>query len=334
VTQSGRFISLAAQAYSDIVKKAALDALQKDFHAPQAKADDFFNLGLRLVLPNLEAELRQPLPPVFSSVTGIQSAQMRAQKSVKDNLTNEADKIGQIIATNPRGIKPAGNGDPSSQSGAQIRAGTALVDDLAVFVKNIGDLNATRRQERSRIVEELGQGSETISTFLSQGSGTKHSCRSGCRRTGSRTCERRARTLFSNSRLIRDALAAGVAPREIGVFTRAPEKLNRARAAVHSAGAETLELSDRRTDDPGERVSIGTMHVAKGLEFKAVAVMACDEDALPLRSRIDAAADEAELEDVYDTERQLLYVAAARARDRLLVTGVKPGSEFLKDMGA
>jgi superfamily I DNA/RNA helicase len=76
------------------------------------------------------------------------------------------------------------------------------------------------------------------------------------------------------------------------------------------------------------------MHLAKGLEFKAVAVMACDEDALPLRSRIDAAADEAELEDVYDTERQLLYVAATRARDRLLLTGVKPGSEFLKDMGA
>jgi superfamily I DNA/RNA helicase len=130
---------------------------------------------------------------------------------------------------------------------------------------------------------------------------------------------------------IRDALAAGVAPREIGVFTRAPETLNRARRAVHSAGADALELSDR-ADDPAERVSIGTMHLAKGLEFKAVAVMACDEDALPLRSRIDAAADEAELEDVYDTERQLLYVAATRARDRLLVTGVKPGSEFLRDL--
>ena len=132
---------------------------------------------------------------------------------------------------------------------------------------------------------------------------------------------------------IKDALAAGIAPREIGVFTRAPETLSRARAAVLSAGAEALELSDR-IDDPGERVSIGTMHLAKGLEFKAVAVMACDEDALPLRSRIDTAADEAELEDVYDTERQLLYVAATRARDRLLVTGVKPGSEFLRDMEA
>lgn len=55
------------------------------------------------------------------------------------------------------------------------------------------------------------------------------------------------------------------------------------------------------------------MHLAKGLEFKVVAVIGCDEDALPLRSRIDEAADEAELEDVYETERQLLYVARQRA---------------------
>jgi superfamily I DNA/RNA helicase len=131
---------------------------------------------------------------------------------------------------------------------------------------------------------------------------------------------------------IKDALTDGIAPREIGVFARTPESLGRARAALQAAGAEALELSERG-DDPGERVSIGTMHLAKGLEFKAVAVVACDEDALPLRSRIDSAADEAELEDVYDTERQLLYVAATRARDRLLVTGVKPGSEFLRDLG-
>jgi superfamily I DNA/RNA helicase len=43
--------------------------------------------------------------------------------------------------------------------------------------------------------------------------------------------------------------------------------------------------------------------------------------------------DEAELEDVYDAERQLLYVAATRARDRLLVTGVKSGPELLRDFG-
>ena len=59
--------------------------------------------------------------------------------------------------------------------------------------------------------------------------------------------------------------------------------------------------------------------------------MACDDDVLPLEARIAAAADEVELDDIYDTERQLLYVACTRARDRLLVSGVGPGSEFLKD---
>jgi superfamily I DNA/RNA helicase len=46
-----------------------------------------------------------------------------------------------------------------------------------------------------------------------------------------------------------------------------------------------------------------------GLEFKAVVVMACGDDVLPLQSRIESVADEVELDDIYDTERQLLYVA-------------------------
>lgn len=76
------------------------------------------------------------------------------------------------------------------------------------------------------------------------------------------------------------------------------------------------------------------MHLAKGLEFKAVIVMACDEDALPLAARIAGAADEGELNDSYETERQLLYVAATGGRQHLLVTGVAPGSAFLIDLAA
>ena len=80
------------------------------------------------------------------------------------------------------------------------------------------------------------------------------------------------------------------------------------------------------------RVAIGTMHLAKGLEFKAVAVMACDDEVLPLAERIDAVVEESDLDEVFETERHLLYVACTRARDRLLVTGVTPGSEFLIDL--
>ena len=74
------------------------------------------------------------------------------------------------------------------------------------------------------------------------------------------------------------------------------------------------------------------MHLAKGLEFRAVAVMACDAEVISLQSRVQSIVDEADLEEVYNTERNLLYVASNRARDHLLVTGVKPVSEFLDDL--
>ena len=74
------------------------------------------------------------------------------------------------------------------------------------------------------------------------------------------------------------------------------------------------------------------MHLAKGLEFRAVAVLACDDEVIPLQTRIESVADNADLEEVYNTERHLLYVACTRARDALLVSGVEPGSEFLDDL--
>jgi superfamily I DNA/RNA helicase len=130
---------------------------------------------------------------------------------------------------------------------------------------------------------------------------------------------------------IRAAVADGVAPAEIGVFVRSRRELDRARAAVEAAGLSVVELSERAIT-LGDRVAIGTMHLAKGLEFKAVAVMACDEDILPLAERIDAIVEESDLDDVFETERHLLYVACTRARDRLLVSAVAPGSEFLGDL--
>jgi len=54
----------------------------------------------------------------------------------------------------------------------------------------------------------------------------------------------------------------------------------------------------------------------------------------PSPSRIQSVADNADLEDVYETERHLLYVACTRAHDHLLVTGVEPASEFLDDLRA
>lgn len=67
------------------------------------------------------------------------------------------------------------------------------------------------------------------------------------------------------------------------------------------------------------------------ISTRAVAVMACDDEVIPLQARIESIADNADLEEVYDTEQHLLYVACTRARDQLLVTGIEPASEFLDD---
>jgi superfamily I DNA/RNA helicase len=123
---------------------------------------------------------------------------------------------------------------------------------------------------------------------------------------------------------------AGVLPHEFGVFVRSAAQLDRARAAVKVAGL-AFKILDEHVETTNGHVSISTMHLAKGLEFRAVVVMACDDEIIPLQERIETVGDDADLQEVYDTERQLLYVACTRARDHLLVSGVEPVSEFLDD---
>ena len=126
---------------------------------------------------------------------------------------------------------------------------------------------------------------------------------------------------------------AEVLPHEIGVFVRSAAQLVRATSAVEMAQLP-FEVLDQRVALTNEHVSICTMHLAKGLEFRAVAVMACDDEVIPLQERIETVGDDADLQEVYNTERHLLYVACTRARDHLLVTGVAPASEFLDDLRA
>ena len=120
-------------------------------------------------------------------------------------------------------------------------------------------------------------------------------------------------------------------PHEMGVFVRSAADLDRALAAVKAAGLP-FEVLDENIETISGRVSVGTMHLAKGLEFRSVVVMACDDEVIPLQARIETASDDTDLEEVYNTERHLLYVACTRARDHLLITSVASASEFLDDL--
>ncbi len=124
---------------------------------------------------------------------------------------------------------------------------------------------------------------------------------------------------------------AGLLPHEIGVFVRSEAERDRAVAAANEAGMP-FKILDEHVETASGHLSISTMHLAKGLEFRAVAVMACDAEVIPLQERIETVGDDADLQEVYDTERHLLYVACTRARDHLFVTGAEPGSEFLDDL--
>ena len=123
----------------------------------------------------------------------------------------------------------------------------------------------------------------------------------------------------------------GFTPREVAVFVRSEAEVPRAQNALSLAGFPSTVL-DECADGTFDGVVVATMHRAKGLEFRAVAITACDDEILPLQSRIESLTDDADLEDTYGTERHLLYVACTRARDHLLVTGVEPASEFLDDL--
>lgn len=132
---------------------------------------------------------------------------------------------------------------------------------------------------------------------------------------------------------LQSLIGQGYRPHEIGVFVRSNAQMPRARKVIDKAHLHCIELTDS-VNVRSDHVSVGVMHLAKGLEFRAVAVMACDDEVLPLQDRIESVGDMADLEDVYNTERHLLYVACTRARDRLIVTGVDPSSEFLDDLGS
>lgn len=108
----------------------------------------------------------------------------------------------------------------------------------------------------------------------------------------------------------------------IAIFYRSDREWERARAAVAKSKYAGAAMPPK----------LCSMLDAKGLEYQAVVVMACDADVIPSPERLAEADMVAGLEEIYDTERNLLYVACTRARDYLLVTSAATPSELLLDM--
>ncbi|WP_412507546.1 3'-5' exonuclease [Roseovarius sp. SYSU LYC5161] len=133
----------------------------------------------------------------------------------------------------------------------------------------------------------------------------------------------------------------GAAPEVHGFDTRADEMEavnawleNLVQADVQNHDVVCLVRTSSLVADiaPMLPVKVIPMHEAKGAEYRAVAVLALDQDTVPLEERLLSANDEARLDEIMNTERHLLYIAASRARDHLWMSGVNPVSEFFGDL--
>ena len=100
----------------------------------------------------------------------------------------------------------------------------------------------------------------------------------------------------------------------------------------HAAGLHAQEL----TAGEDRRITVSTIHRAKGTEAALVCLLACEERLLPSWRALESA----DGEDLAE-ERRLFYVAATRAKDRLAIThaalrGGRPTagpSRFLTEAG-
>lgn len=113
-----------------------------------------------------------------------------------------------------------------------------------------------------------------------------------------------------------------VPPEAVAIFYRSEREFWRAQSAL-----------ERSVYNYGfAKPKVLEMFKAKGLEYRAAVVMACDNGVIPSPERIAEADLVAGMEEIYDTERNLLYVACTRARDYLLITSAGVPSELLLDM--
>jgi superfamily I DNA/RNA helicase len=128
-------------------------------------------------------------------------------------------------------------------------------------------------------------------------------------------------------RTIQAWIVDGIPAEGIAVFSRAPTKrLEALEQALHGAGLATHRLADDGKEQP-VGVGLGTLHRAKGLEFRAVLILDASDGVLPSPSAFRGADDPQDKEDALTRERHLLHVGMSRARDELAISwSGKPSS--------
>jgi mRNA-degrading endonuclease RelE of RelBE toxin-antitoxin system len=93
------------------------------------------------------------------------------------------------------------------------------------------------------------------------------------------------------------------------------------------------QIIGRSSEEPQPgKIHIGTMHRLKGLEYPIVFIIAANDNVIPHRRAMDSGIDGVGYSEALRKERNLLFVSATRARERLTITSYGKQSPFLQEL--
>lgn len=165
---------------------------------------------------------------------------------------------------------------------------------------------------------DLEQGEETTSEYRSARNGPLPELIA---------CESQTAELDAVAAKIKAWLAeGGVEPESIAVLTRSQDERDRFVRGLGERGV-TVRALERNAAAPGHPLVL-TMHRAKGMEFSRVILSGADDKHVPSPATLRNVPEEERAEALL-RERSLLYVAASRARDALVVTWSGKRTELL-----
>lgn len=118
---------------------------------------------------------------------------------------------------------------------------------------------------------------------------------------------------------------------EICLVARTHDLLSGRYATIlRTAKIPFVEIETETDADAGAGVRLATMHRIKGLEFPRVLLAGVHQGTMPIALGSDELPDETSRKEHEERERLLLFVAATRARDELVITGFGQKSALLR----